>query len=145
MLTMFILLGKWLEARAKRHTCSVLTQLMAMAPDTACLVTLADDGTVIAEQHIDARLVQRGDTLQVLTGQKVPADGELIEVWALLIPAAAALSSAQRRSTTWPACLASGAAVPDANGERMRACGGELLLLRLACVPSLCPVDMIST
>lgn len=80
MLTTFILLGKWLEARAKRHTCSVLTQLMEMAPDTACIVTLAEGGTVVAEQTVDARLVEQGDVLRVLPGQKVPADGEIIEV-----------------------------------------------------------------
>lgn len=80
MLTTFILLGKWLEARAKRHTCSVLTQLMAMAPDTACLATVDDMGTVVAEQTIDARLVEQGDLLRVLPGQKVPADGEIVQV-----------------------------------------------------------------
>jgi cation transport ATPase len=79
MLTTFILLGKLLEARAKRHTCSVLTQLMSMAPESASLVTLAPNGTIATEQIIDCRLVQTGDLLHVLAGQKVPADGEIVQ------------------------------------------------------------------
>lgn len=80
MLTTFILLGKLLEARAKRHTCSVLTQLMSMAPEAASLVTLAADGAIATEKNIDCRLVQKGDLLHVLAGQKVPADGEVVQV-----------------------------------------------------------------
>lgn len=80
MLMTFILLGKLLEARAKRHTCSVLTQLMSMAPESAALVTLAADGTIASEQTIDCRLVQKGDLLHVLAGQKVPADGLVVQV-----------------------------------------------------------------
>ena len=80
MLMTFILLGKLLEARAKRHTCHVLTQLMSMAPESAALVTLAADGTIATEQAIDCRLVQCGDLLHVLAGQKVPADGQVVQV-----------------------------------------------------------------
>jgi P-type Cu+ transporter len=80
MLISFILLGKFLEARAKRHTCSVLASLMTMAPETACLIGRDEKGTVISEQMVDSRLIQVGDELKVRPGGKVPADGEVVEV-----------------------------------------------------------------
>ncbi|OMO68529.1 Cation-transporting P-type ATPase [Corchorus capsularis] len=49
MLISFILLGKYLEVVAKGKTSDALAKLTDLAPDTAHLLTLDDDGDVISE------------------------------------------------------------------------------------------------
>eukprot|EP00894_Picocystis_sp_ML_P004363 jgi/Pico_ML_1/54880/g736.t1 len=78
MLITFILLGKYLECRAKGQTSEAITKLMQLAPTTATLLVLDDKGRVLGEEIVEARLVQHGDILKVLPGAKVPTDGEVI-------------------------------------------------------------------
>ena len=87
MLLTFILLGKWLEARASTATCAKLSALAALAPDRAALVHVQNSKSRsnlilnfddAAEEDIDARLVHVGDVLRVRPGGRVPADGTLL-------------------------------------------------------------------
>ncbi|XP_024357608.1 copper-transporting ATPase RAN1 [Physcomitrium patens] len=75
MLITFVLLGKYLEVLAKGKTSEAIGKLLQLAPTTAVLLTFDSSGKVIAENEIDAQLIQRGDVLKVLPGAKVPADG----------------------------------------------------------------------
>ncbi len=68
-----VLLGKWLEARAKRSTLEAIAALQALRPQTARVLTR--DG----EQSLPIAEVLPGDLLRVLPGERIPADGELIE------------------------------------------------------------------
>jgi len=68
-----VLLGKWLEARAKRQTTSAIRALHALRPDTAHLLGL--DGEV--DVPIDEVLV--GDELVVRPGERFAVDGVLLE------------------------------------------------------------------
>ena len=68
-----VLLGKWLEARAKRSTLQAIEALQALRPQTARV--LGSDG----EQTLPIAEVLPGDVLRVLPGERIPADGELIE------------------------------------------------------------------
>jgi Cu+-exporting ATPase len=68
-----VMLGKWLEARAKRQTTEAIRALHALRPDTAHLVT--DDG----EQDVPVQEIRVGDVLVVKPGERVPLDGELRE------------------------------------------------------------------
>ncbi len=68
-----VLLGKWLEARAKRQTTSAIRALHALRPDTAHLLRL--DGEV--EVPIDEVLV--GDELVVRPGERFAVDGVVLE------------------------------------------------------------------
>ncbi len=68
-----VLLGKWLEARAKRSTLEAIGALQALRPQTARVLT--PDG----EQSLPIAEVLPGDLLRVLPGERIPADGELIE------------------------------------------------------------------
>lgn len=68
-----VLLGKWLEARAKRSTLQAIQALQALRPQTARVLT--PDG----EQSLPIAEVLPGDVLRVLPGERIPADGELIE------------------------------------------------------------------
>lgn len=79
MLISFILLGKYLEALAKGKTSDAIAKLMDLAPDTAMLLTLDDDGNVTSEMEISSQLIQRNDIIRVVPGAKVPTDGIVIK------------------------------------------------------------------
>ena len=68
-----VLLGKWLEARAKRQTTEAIRALHALRPDTAHLVT--DEG----EQDVSVQEIRVGDWLVVKPGERIPLDGQLRE------------------------------------------------------------------
>ena len=68
-----VLLGKWLEARAKRQTTDAIRALHALRPARARVITR--DGET--EIPIEELLV--GDRLVVLPGERVAADGVVLE------------------------------------------------------------------
>lgn len=78
MLISFILLGKYLEVVAKGKTSDALAKLTDLAPETACLLTLDDDGNVISEMEISTQLLQRNDVIKIVPGAKIPVDGVVI-------------------------------------------------------------------
>ncbi|KAK6947765.1 hypothetical protein RJ641_001238 [Dillenia turbinata] len=78
MLISFILLGKYLEVLAKGKTSEAIAKLMNLAPDTAILLTVDDNGNVRSEQEIDSRLIQKNDKIKVIPGAKVASDGSVI-------------------------------------------------------------------
>ena len=68
-----VLLGKWLEARAKRQTTSAIRALHALRPDVAHLMGL--DGEV----DVPVAEVLVGDRIVVKPGERFPVDGTLLE------------------------------------------------------------------
>ncbi|KAG9313039.1 E1-E2 ATPase-domain-containing protein [Chiua virens] len=76
MLIMFVCLGRWLENRAKGKTSAALTDLMALSPTMATIYT--DAPTCSQEKRIPTELVQVGDTVKVVPGDKIPADGTVV-------------------------------------------------------------------
>ena len=68
-----VMLGKWLEARAKRQTTSAIRALHALRPDVAHLMGL--DGEV----DVPVAEVLAGDRLVVKPGERFPVDGTLLE------------------------------------------------------------------
>ena len=68
-----VLLGKWLEARAKRQTTAAIRALQALRPDVAHLIGL--DGEV----DVPVAEVMVGDRIVVRPGERIPVDGHLLE------------------------------------------------------------------
>ncbi len=68
-----IVLGKYLEARAKGRTSEAIRKLMSLAPRTARV--LRDD----AEVDVPVADVVPGDLVVVRPGEKIPVDGEVRE------------------------------------------------------------------
>ncbi|WP_419760915.1 heavy metal translocating P-type ATPase [Rhodospirillum centenum] len=64
-----VLLGKYLEARAKRQTTAAIRALSALRPETARVVR---DGR---EEMVPAAAVRVGDTVLVRPGERIPVDG----------------------------------------------------------------------
>lgn len=88
MLITFITLGRYLENRAKGQTSIALSKLMSLTPSTALLIEegeKTDEAEVReetgeqqqsrGERSIPTELVQRGDLLRILPGDRIPADG----------------------------------------------------------------------
>ena len=72
ILIAFVLLGKWLEARAKGKTGEAIKKLMDLAPKTALVLK---DGT---EREIPLEEVHVGDSIRVKPGMQIPVDGIVI-------------------------------------------------------------------
>jgi Cu+-exporting ATPase len=68
-----VLLGKWLEARAKRHTTDAMRALGALRPDTARVRKNTIDHVVPLAQ------VQIKDVVVIFPGERVPVDGVVRE------------------------------------------------------------------
>ncbi len=66
-----VLLGKWLEARAKRQTTEAIRALQALRPETA---RVRRDGQ---ELEIPLAQVRVGDLVVVKPGERVPVDGSV--------------------------------------------------------------------
>jgi len=68
-----VLLGRWLETRAKRGTTAAVRSLMRLRPEKARVVR---DG---AEVEVPAALVVPGDVVVVRPGERLPVDGVVID------------------------------------------------------------------
>jgi P-type Cu+ transporter len=67
-----VLLGKYLEARARRGTSEAIKKLLRLQPKTARVVRAG------REQDLSVREVLVGETVVVRPGEKIPVDGELL-------------------------------------------------------------------
>ncbi|MCX9154995.1 heavy metal translocating P-type ATPase [Niveibacterium sp. 24ML] len=68
-----VLLGKWLEGRAKRQTAAAIRALQALRPDTARVLRHG------REQMLPLAQLRLGDSVVVLPGERVAVDGEILE------------------------------------------------------------------
>ncbi|KAH8619034.1 Heavy metal associated domain [Trypanosoma vivax] len=73
MLLVFMLLGRYLEARAKRYTSEALIQIMSLVPPMAVAITPEGDVTLPSSS------VAKGMRVRVLPGSRIPVDGRVIE------------------------------------------------------------------
>lgn len=74
IITTFILLGRYLEARAKGKASSAIRKLLELSAKVAH--RLKEDGSV---EDVPVGDVQEGDLLRVKPGEKVPTDGVVVE------------------------------------------------------------------
>ncbi len=73
-ITTLVLLGQYLELRARSQTSNAIRALLNLSPKTARLVRT--DGTEI---DVPLEHVQIGDSLRVRPGEKVPVDGVVLD------------------------------------------------------------------
>ncbi|WP_409200325.1 heavy metal translocating P-type ATPase [Methanobrevibacter sp. DSM 116169] len=79
MLPSFLLIGRYLEARAKNETSSSIKELIGLQPKNANLITLDDDNNILTEKVIKIADINIGDILLVKPGDKIPVDGKVID------------------------------------------------------------------
>jgi Cu+-exporting ATPase len=70
-----ILLGRWLEARAKVRTTGAIRRLIRLQPETARLVSASGND----EREVALSAVRPGDLLRVRPGDRIPVDGVLVD------------------------------------------------------------------
>jgi Au+-exporting ATPase len=73
VIVVLILLGRYLEARAKGRTSEAITRLVGLQAKTASVV----QGDSVVEVPVDELAL--GDIVQVRPGERIPVDGELID------------------------------------------------------------------
>jgi len=82
LLITFVLLGKYLEHKAKARTSKSIASLVELVPESATLVGSWDSETETEseckEETISQVMIQRDDILLVRPGEKVPMDGEVV-------------------------------------------------------------------
>jgi Cu+-exporting ATPase len=69
-----VLLGEWLELRARGRTSAAIRQLLGLAPKTARRIDANG-----SEEDVPLGHVHAGDRLRVRPGEKIPVDGRVIE------------------------------------------------------------------
>lgn len=78
MITLFVLLGRQLEERARRRTSDAISALRELQPSTARRVQRDRAGTEV-EQEVPVDDVQIGDVLRLRPGDRIPVDGVVLE------------------------------------------------------------------
>ncbi len=71
-----VLLGRWLEARARSETSSALAGLARLVPAQAHRVSPEDRTRIV---DVDPEKIAAGDLLMVRPGENVPVDGVIVE------------------------------------------------------------------
>src|SRR6056297_3434022 len=72
-LIVIMLLGHWIEMRSVMGASRALKELAKLMPDTAHLIK--DDEVV----DVDIKEIKKGDKILIRPGEKIPADGEIID------------------------------------------------------------------
>ena len=93
MITAFVLLGRWLEERAKNSTSAAIRALIGLQPKAARLVK---DG---AYHDVPISTLERGDTIELRPGERVPIDGDVVSGEAFIDASAMTGESALQRLT----------------------------------------------
>ena len=119
----FVLLGRYMEERAKGKAGEAIRKLIELQPETALRIDA--DGS---EREIQIDDVQVGDTLRVRVGDKVPTDGRVID-------GQSAVDEAMMTGESLPVAKAAGDQVIggclNGNGSftmRVTAVGGDTVL-----------------
>ena len=73
VITTLVILGQWLEARARSRTGAAVQLLLGLAAKTACRVVMG------REEDVPLNEVNPGDLLRVRPGEKIPVDGVLVD------------------------------------------------------------------
>lgn len=78
MLPSFLLIGRYLEAKAKKKTSDSIRELIGLQPTAATLIELDSKGNIVSQKEVNIKEIQIDDTLLVRPGDKIPVDGEVI-------------------------------------------------------------------
>jgi Cu+-exporting ATPase len=122
----FILLGKWLEARARRATGAAIRALLNLAPRTARRI---ENGQ---EVEVPAAALAIGDQVVVRPGERIPADGQVRDGRSG-VDESALTGESRPVEKDAGATVATGTVALDGRlVVEVRAVGGETVLARVA-------------
>ena len=120
MIVSFVLTGRCIEEKAKDGTASSIRRLMGMQPKTARLVS----GDTTTDVPIAA--IEKGDTIEVRAGEKIPVDGTVVSAESYMTADAAYVDEAMISGEPTPAVKRAGdevlaGTIPSQGKLRMKA------------------------
>ena len=78
MLPSFLMIGRYLEAKAKKRTSDSIRELIGLQPTVATLVELDENNEVLSQKEVQIAEISLEDKLLVKPGDKIPVDGKVI-------------------------------------------------------------------
>ena len=78
MLPSFLMIGRYLEAKAKKKTSDSIRELIGLQPTVATMVEVDENNEVISQKEVQIAEINLGDNLLVKPGDKIPVDGKVI-------------------------------------------------------------------
>ncbi|MBE6489430.1 MAG: copper-translocating P-type ATPase [Methanobrevibacter sp.] len=78
MLPSFLMIGRYLEARAKKRTSDSIRELIGLQPTVATAIELDENNEIISQKEVSIADIVIGDLLLVKPGDKIPVDGDVV-------------------------------------------------------------------
>ncbi|WP_405285360.1 heavy metal translocating P-type ATPase [Methanobrevibacter sp.] len=78
MLPAFLMIGRYLEARAKKRTSDSIRELIGLQPTVATAIELDEKGEIKSQKEVSIADIEIGDLLLVKPGEKIPVDGDVV-------------------------------------------------------------------
>lgn len=78
MLPSFLMIGRYLEARAKKRTSDSIRELIGLQPTIATAIEVDENGEVISQKEVSIADIEIDDLLLVKPGEKIPVDGDVV-------------------------------------------------------------------
>ena len=78
MLPAFLMIGRYLEARAKKRTSDSIRELIGLQPTVATAIEVDDAGEIISQKEVSIADIVVDDLLLVKPGEKIPVDGDVV-------------------------------------------------------------------
>lgn len=125
MVLTLIMLGRYLESRAKGKTAAAIEKLLTLAPQTAVVVRNG------AERTVPASELKTGDLIVVKAGDKTAADGEIVEGRGVLDESAMTGESTPVSKQAGDTVLAAAVAVSGHFVMRARQVGSDTVLAQI--------------
>ena len=77
MLPSFLMIGRYLEARAKKQTSTSIRKLIGLQPTHATLIEM-ENNEVVSKKEVSIDEIKIADIVLVKPGEKIPVDGQVI-------------------------------------------------------------------
>jgi Cu+-exporting ATPase len=74
-----VLMGRWLELKAKKRTAASISSLVGLAPTTARVIRDDPEGSAAVDVDVPLDQVAVGDLVRVRPGENLPVDGIVVE------------------------------------------------------------------
>ena len=78
MLPAFLMIGRYLEARAKKRTSDSIRELIGLQPTVATSIELDESGEIVSQKEVSISDIVLDDLLLVKPGEKIPVDGDVV-------------------------------------------------------------------
>ncbi|OEC93927.1 MULTISPECIES: heavy metal translocating P-type ATPase [Methanobrevibacter] len=78
MLPAFLMIGRYLEARAKKRTSDSIRELIGLQPTVAISIEVDENGEITSQKEVSIADIVLNDLLLVKPGEKIPVDGDVV-------------------------------------------------------------------